>query len=744
MNAIEKIKNVFDTYAQDTFLINSTDGQKFSYSDIYRDAHILANSLLKLGIRSGDRLGIILPNSIEHATLLFACMFYGITTVPINQVSTVSEISTILSEAKTSYIICDDNSFKKISSLPTGKNNTFLFSSILKNQNQHIDLDKISPFEYISEDTTLTIIFTSGTTGTPKGVIHRIKDLINNAALFCSEVGINSSNRFYNLLSMSYLGGYYNLLLLPFVAGASVVIAEAFSPHSAMDFWPPLIKHDVNTLWLVPTIISIILEFDRKNDGAEYSKKCIKLSLVGTAPLSENVKNAFEQKYGVDLLQNYGLSETLFISAQKQTSKNSKGVGEILNGVEVYIHKNSDKNLENTEEGEIFVKTPYLMVDYFNQKNELSTEGFFKTGDLGYIRENQLIITGREKDLIIRSGLNISPLTIENLLLKNPTVTKCAVIGIPHKINGEDIVAVLSLVEGTQLKDIKNELVSLCQKELSSTKMPTIYFQIDSFPMSSSGKIQKNILKELISTRMSKADYSPIKNNNGKIKTSIGIKIKKKISRPSKRLVEQMKRFPTTVVSDALNRLGAVSSKIQSISKDKPFCGPAITVEEAEGSNLMNHMALDLIHEGDVLAINGKSIKTRSCWGGLQTLRATKLKAAAVIIDGTVRDYDEIVAGGMPVYARGVSSGGPTKEPFGKINYPIAFGGVVICPGDLVMGDNDGIVVIPKELIEEIIPICSCKLEQEALWFKKVEEGKSTTEAVGMESFINKQSIDYE
>lgn len=744
MDAIQRIKNIFDRQSEKVFLIDSTDSREYSYAEIYNDSLLMCEELSRIGLKRGDRIAIILPNSIDHAVLLFACMFSGVTTIPINQSQTVNEISVILSESKTDRVICEEESLDKVSRAKE-ELSTHIFNAMLENKkNSQTDPQSISPFEGVSEDDILTIVFTSGTTGTPKGVIHKIKTLINNGNLFCTEMGIDDSCRFYNLLSMSYLGGYYNLLLLPFVAGGSVVVAEAFSPHSAMDFWPPIIKHKVNTLWLVPTIISIILEFDRREDGEKYCKDNIKHTIAGTAPLTDSVKNAFESRYGVEIFQNYGLSETLFISIQTPNKKAAKGVGEIVPGVQVEIRKLADRSMEKGDEGEIYVKTPYLMTGYFNQETELDDEGFFPTGDIGHIRDGQLRISGRKKDLIIRSGLNISPLAIENLLLKHDQVSKCAVIGVPHRINGEDIVAVVSVNSETDFSAVKKELLEMCDRSLSSTKRPSLFFQADLFPMSSSGKIQKNVLKDIVLQRISNADFSLIKNQAASDKFALGMKVKRKINRPDQDLVKQISEFPTTVVSDALNRLGSVSGDIQAVCKDRPFCGPAFTVEEAEGSNMMNHIALDLIKDGDVLVINGKGATSRSCWGGLQTLRATKVGAAAVIVDGSVRDYDDIANSDLPVYSKALVPGGPVKEPFGRINYPTAFGGVAVCPGDVVMGDNDGIIVIPHHLLEEVIPVCRNKIGQEKKWFAGVEAGESAMKVVGIDNFLKKQAIDYE
>ncbi|NDV27178.1 class I adenylate-forming enzyme family protein [Desulfovibrio sp. JC010] len=502
MSAISKLKDIVDLYSSEVFLIDAASGDEFTYSDIHKKALQLAAKLSGRGLSKGDKLAIMLPNSVDHAVLLIACLSLGIITVPVNRVLTGKEIDTILDEGKISKFIFDTQSADKVAELSADVDVKIVFEDFLVEDFSPKEGAAIKWFDGVHEDDIMTIVFTSGTTGTPKGVAHRIGSLVNNALLFAESNSVGSENRFYNVLSMSYLGGYYNLLLLPFVSGASVVIGEAFSPHSAMDFWSPIIERKVNTLWLVPTIVSIVLEFDRSEAGSSYCKENVKCAFIGTAPLMETVKDGFEEKYGVELLQNYGLSETLWITANKFGAPDNKGVGRILGDIEVQVDGEDSADISRSAEGEILVKSPYLMADYVNTDSVLTDDGFFRTGDLGYFQDGQLFITGRKKDLIIRSGLNISPLAVENVIQKHESVTGCAVVGVPHRINGEDVVAVVSLKEGIQLKEIKSEILDICNAELTSTKVPSVFFQIDNFPMGSSGKIKKNVLKDVVAVKL--------------------------------------------------------------------------------------------------------------------------------------------------------------------------------------------------------------------------------------------------
>ena len=334
------------------------------------------------------------------------------------------------------------------------------------------------PFDDVVEDDDLCIVYSAGTTGEPKAVVHSIKDLVMNAQEFGKLFAIDNKNTFYNMLSLTYLGGFYNLLILPYVLSSCVVLTQAFDPKLSLNFWEVIIRNNVNTLWLVPSIMSILLEIDRSVDGKNYCKENIKLALAGTAPLPIQLKKDFEKEYGIKIFENYGLSETLFISSETQQYNKYGSVGKLLSGVEVKIVDKDGVLLPTDQEGEILAKTPYLMREYHGNTEEFqqkfSTQTWFETGDLGKMdRDGFLYITGRKKDLIIRGGINISPAAIENVIHSHENVLECAVVGIPHKIQGEEIIAVVRVDKNRNFSTIKDELVEICKNELSAIELPS-------------------------------------------------------------------------------------------------------------------------------------------------------------------------------------------------------------------------------------------------------------------------------
>jgi regulator of RNase E activity RraA len=192
-----------------------------------------------------------------------------------------------------------------------------------------------------------------------------------------------------------------------------------------------------------------------------------------------------------------------------------------------------------------------------------------------------------------------------------------------------------------------------------------------------------------------------------------------------------------------MNRMGIMDGAIKSVVRGMPCCGPVLTVEEVEGGNLMSHIALDLAQEGDVLVIDAKAITSRAAWGGIQTAMAANKGIAGIVINGALRDSDSIKEIGIPVYAIGASPGGPHKGWSGNVNYPIACGGVSMAPGDVLVADDDGVVVVPFDLVETILPLCGAREKMEDEWLRRVQGGESTLDVVGLRAKLDDLGIEF-
>ena len=233
-------------------------------------------------------------------------------------------------------------------------------------------------------------------------------------------------------------------------------------------------------------------------------KKNIKNVFVGTGPLYSSVKNEFEEKFGVRCLESYGMTECMFISTNSRFKDSTQGFsGRFLKGVDCKIIKdNQSLDRENDLRGKIMINSEYMMKGYLDEvtkNNEYkmkSTPSWLDTGDQGYISDQQLKISGRTKEVIIRGGVKISSKVIEDVLLSHDQIQQAAVLGRKHPVWGEEVVAFISLVNQAKINEKK--ILNFCKARLNKESLPKKLIILDDLPVSSTGKITKNKLKELL------------------------------------------------------------------------------------------------------------------------------------------------------------------------------------------------------------------------------------------------------
>ncbi len=510
---INRIRHIFKRNGNRLFLIDSHTGQEFTYGAIEELSLKFATVLSELNISKGDKIAVIAPNCLEFVILYFACMQIGCIPVPINNKLHFNEIKYILSNSEASILFIASSSADLVPLLSGYVKKIIPFTPYSENEKDGAGdlLKKISAapkyletsFQKISDTDIIAIVYTSGTTKAPKGVIITYEHIIKNGRRFARILHLNKESRFYNYLSLAYLGGFYNLTLIPFLSEGSIVLDNMFNPKIAVYFWEQIKKYNINTLWLVPSIISIILSLDRANLGIDYCQKGnIRTVLVGTAPLPDSLKKRFEEKYHLVMYENYGLSETFFITTNAPNFSKNMGTGRLMPGCEVLILDENGKNCSAGELGEIVVKSEYATSGYYKNDEETARSiknRLFYTGDIGYFDgDNYLFIAGRKKDLIIRGGINISPQEIEDAISTFQGVKDSAVIGANDDLKGERIIAFVIIEDNIgNSGDIKDGLKKHCCANLANFKVPEEFIFVKEFPRSVTGKVQKNKIKEL-------------------------------------------------------------------------------------------------------------------------------------------------------------------------------------------------------------------------------------------------------
>lgn len=483
------------------FLLVPDRGLTLTFAEFHAAALGLAARLRQEGVGRGDRLSAVLLNSPEFAVLYFAALYLGAVVAPANPGLHPRDLRFVMENAGAKLLLHSAET-KRLLQGEAGAL-TGLKTMELPRLGDPVYRgtgDDFKPLDGVTSDDVLTIVFTSGTTAAPKAVAQRIGSLLGNATAFNTSMGIGSQDRLLHLMPMSYSGGFFNSLISPYLAGASIVLTPGWGARTALDFWKLPMAHGVNMLWLSPTMAAALLAVDRDEAGKEYCRARVAKIFVGTGPLPLKVKRDFEAAYGRPLYESYGLSETLLVTANSPATGAVEGsVGRILPGMALSIRDASGRECPAGEAGEIFIKTPHLMagyLDYATGKVKPVDAEWFPTGDVGILADGSLRLTGRVKDLIIRGGLNISPMALEEVLLRHDSVAQAAVVGAPNELTGEDIIVVVRIKDGHDWASVKPSLEAYCKTNFIAANRPAAILQLQEFPTGLTGKVQKVKIRE--------------------------------------------------------------------------------------------------------------------------------------------------------------------------------------------------------------------------------------------------------
>lgn len=466
MNSLGKLQE------DEVFLTDSIKKVNYTYADILLQAFIIGRK-----IKSRDINTIIAckNNGTDLVILYFAAMLHDITIIPIDPLKSKQEIYLICESHPEACIFSDiPLDGKEQNNLPVSEGSTGISFQTVINQFKNLDYNK-----------TFLITYTSGSTGRPKGVKHSVYNLFFSAINFGRRLSFNSSNIVCHTMPMTYMAGILNTILLPFIMHSKIVLMPRFNVQTAIHFWNTVKEYNVNTFWLSPTMLHMLNIIDKKGSMKDYFASEKTLFCIGTAPLRRELKENFEQKYNVELFQSYGLSETLFVSTVAHDTESIENTaGELLDDVEINF----------TQDKEILIKVPWMFLGYTNEHTDSYFEnGSYKTGDLGQVIENQLVITGRKKELIIRGGININPAEIEKIIFKREEIRECAVGSLLFQ--NEEIIACWYCSDRNDkefVKSLHNDVI----ENLGNSYKVDRFIPLKELPKNLNGKIDMTKLKE--------------------------------------------------------------------------------------------------------------------------------------------------------------------------------------------------------------------------------------------------------
>jgi fatty-acyl-CoA synthase len=484
-------------------------GRSFNNREFNERTNRMAHALIALGVTKGDRVSIIMLNSSEFLEIFFACAKIGAILVPINFRLATPEIAYMVNDSGPRVFVYTSDFADKAADL---KKETLSVVHWFRHSGAELSEDRdIAAFAEgfpagepelpydVSRDDPLLIMYTSGTTGDPRGAVltHQnvVFDSVHNLILFSVNKGFKSL-----VTAPLYHVGPLGASTTPVVyAGGSLVLKRFFNASEIIKL---IMREKINYMFTVPVMYQMMTEA-AEWEAADFSH--VHYFFSGAAPMPVSVIKRYQDEKGVRFAQGYGMTEALQISALPLEDSITKAgsVGKEDFHVMLRIVDDDDNDVAEGETGEIIINGPTVFAGYWNKPKETEEAirgGWFHTGDMAKKdADGFLFIEGRKKELIISSGINIYPAEVEKAIQSITQVKETAAVGMPDAKRGEVVAAFVSLNEGDTLTE--NELIEKLSGKIAPFKLPRKVFFVDDFPRNTQGKILKKELKRQLETR---------------------------------------------------------------------------------------------------------------------------------------------------------------------------------------------------------------------------------------------------
>jgi long-chain acyl-CoA synthetase len=436
------------------------------------------------GLRRGDVLAIMLPNRVELVTSMFAAWRLGAAVTPVNPALTAQEARYQIDDAGATLVVADDTA---AAALRHGPGRVMALEAVC-----HPPPCAAPPPLVADPDALALLIYTSGTTGRPKGVMLDHANVDATARIIIDWFEMTGDTRSLLVLPLFHVNGIMVSVVSPLLAGGSAFVADRFHADS---FWATVEKVRPSFFSAVPTIYALLTA----RPGPPPGTPGLRFVICGAAPMPRQLIGEFEQRFGVPVVEGYGLSEcTVCCTANPLHGLRKAGsVGRPLPGVDVGVVDVSDALLPAGQAGEVVVRGPNVMRGYLGRPEESAQTlrgGWLHTGDVGrFDDDGYLTLVDRVKDLIIRGGENIYPKEIEDVLYAHPGVLEAAVVGQPDRVFGEQPVAFVALRDGFDV--VPEDLIEHCRRSLARYKVPREVRIEATLPKNPVGKIAKPVLR---------------------------------------------------------------------------------------------------------------------------------------------------------------------------------------------------------------------------------------------------------
>lgn len=477
--------------------------REYTNKQMHSAALKLANALKNLGIKKGDRVIIQMPNCPEVLQSFLAVYTIGAVVVPINFMVGDSETAFIYKDTGAKVVISSMVFLSKIEAcrkeapslehiilideeVPAG---VLSYHQLLKENSDDC------PIEPVGDDDLAALIYTAGTTGNPKGVMHTHKSLLTNAQMQADTIDIPAGLTSIVVLPLCHSYGIASMNFGMIKGGGKAVVLDSFDIDRVFS---AIEKYKAEIIGAVPTMYIFMLLHP---DPGKYDLSSMKFWISGSAPLTVDTWNQFKEKFGGEIVEGWGLTEAGANNSANpmQGKKKIRSIGLPMKGTRMKVVDDQGNELPPGKEGEILISGPMLMKGYWQNPEETAKVlkgGWLYTGDVGYKdKEGYYFITERKKDLIIKGGENIAPREVEEVLYSHPKISEAAVVGIPDEVYGENIKAFVVLQPGQTAT--AEEVIDYCQTKLKRFKSPKEVEFLAALPKSLVGKILRKELRKM-------------------------------------------------------------------------------------------------------------------------------------------------------------------------------------------------------------------------------------------------------
>ncbi|PLX45009.1 MAG: long-chain fatty acid--CoA ligase [Deltaproteobacteria bacterium] len=473
--------------------------KRFTYKELGAAVTQMALGLKFLGVAEGDRICLYLHNRPEFLIALYGALKIGAVCVSLSPMIKADEVESLVNDCGAVVLITEKELGVNIPArelIPTVKTivgidgvaSNMDWETLLADRADSLDTANLSP------DAPATMIYTSGTTGKSKGVVLSHGNLVSNTNAAKYMCGVKGEDRSICFLPMSHSFAQNFISNSTIQAGGCIVILKAFEMKSALE---TMAKERITRFYAVPPIYILLMETPEAVKALESVTYCFSAA----SSLPGEVAKKWKERFGLTINEAYGLSETSPFATYNHEIRHKVGsVGTPIMNVELRIMDPEDNEVPLGEMGEIQIRGPNVMLGYFGKPEETAEVmvegGWLRTGDVGYIdKEGYLFLADRIKDMINNAGLKVWPRQVEEVIYCHPLVRECAVIGVPHDVYGETVMAVVSLVEPD---GVSGEEIRLMVKEkLSDYKVPRVVKFVDDLPKNATGKILKRELRAM-------------------------------------------------------------------------------------------------------------------------------------------------------------------------------------------------------------------------------------------------------